>query len=151
MRAAERGQGLSPHSYVCWLQSIRQTGLTETFGVLLREIAEVLHYLADPDARLKHEKFADISTRFVNPAQPDQALLYRDLRWETLAFQTMFVLIFGGIGFGMLVGGLLARGKQKVEAALAAAHPEAPWMWRRDWAADASARMSFARASPSAM
>ncbi len=72
---------------------------------------------------------------YVNPAQPDQSLLYRDLRWELVAFKMLFVLVFGGVGFGMLIGGLAAHGKQRVEAALGTAHAESPWMWKADWAA----------------
>ncbi len=72
---------------------------------------------------------------FVNPADPAQALLYRDLRWEMVAFQMIFVLAFGGVGFGLLFGGLTAMGRQRAEAALAKAHPQSPWMWKADWAA----------------
>jgi hypothetical protein len=72
---------------------------------------------------------------FVNPARPDEALIYRDLRWEMLAFQLVFVLVFGGVGFGLLIGGVAAIRKERVRARLSAAHPESPWMWRADWAA----------------
>ena len=72
---------------------------------------------------------------YVNPDQPDKALLYRDLRWQMVAFQMVFVLVFGSVGFGLLIGGLIAYRKQRADAALAAAHPETPWMWKADWAA----------------
>ena len=72
---------------------------------------------------------------YVNPAQPDQAILYRDLRWEMMVVQLIFVLMFGSVGFGLLFGGLAAVKKSRAEAALAAAHPEARWMWKADWAA----------------
>jgi hypothetical protein len=72
---------------------------------------------------------------YVNPAQPDEALLYRDLRWEMLALQMIFALVFGAIGFGMLIGGLMSYKTSRAEAALAAAHPNTPWMWKTDWAA----------------
>ena len=52
-----------------------------------------------------------------------------------LAFQMVFVLSFGGAGLGLLIGGFIAHRKQRAEAALAAAHPESPWMWKADWAA----------------
>ncbi len=72
---------------------------------------------------------------YVNPARPDQALLYRDLRWEAAAFQMIFVLVFGGIGFGLLAGGAAAYRQERTRAALASAHPDKPWMWKADWAA----------------
>jgi hypothetical protein len=72
---------------------------------------------------------------YVNPARPDQSVLYRDLRWALVAFQMIFILAFGGVGFGLLIGGLAAYRKQRAEAILATAHPEAPWMWKADWAA----------------
>ena len=72
---------------------------------------------------------------FVNPSQPDQALLYRDLRWEMAALQMVFVLVFGGVGFGLLIGGAVALRRERARAALAAAHPDSPWMWKSDWAA----------------
>jgi hypothetical protein len=72
---------------------------------------------------------------YVNPARPDQALLYRDLRWETATMQMIFALVFGGVGFGLMLGGVAARRQERVRAALAAAHPDSPWMWKADWAA----------------
>ena len=72
---------------------------------------------------------------YVNPARPEEAILYRDMRWEMAAFQMIFVLAFGGIGFGLLIGGLIAYGKGRANSALAVANPDAPWMWKADWAA----------------
>ncbi|MGA2795944.1 MAG: DUF3592 domain-containing protein [Thermoguttaceae bacterium] len=71
---------------------------------------------------------------YVDPQRPDEAILFRDLRWEMLGFQSIFVLIFGGAGFGILTACLLGRRKARVEAALAAAHPDEPWLWKQDWA-----------------
>ena len=65
---------------------------------------------------------------YVNPRQPAEAILYRNLHWEMVAFQSLFVLAFGGVGFGILVAGVLGYRKAKVEQALAAEHPGAPWM-----------------------
>jgi len=72
---------------------------------------------------------------YVNPGRPENAILYRDLRWEMIALQLIFVLAFGGAGFGLLISGLLAYRTQRAETALAATHAEAPWMWKADWAA----------------
>jgi hypothetical protein len=72
---------------------------------------------------------------FVNPAQPGEAVLYRQLRWEMAAFQMIFVLVFGTVGFGLLIGGSMSFASQRTEARLAADHPDSPWMWKADWAA----------------
>jgi hypothetical protein len=55
--------------------------------------------------------------------------------WAQAGFLTIFVLVFGGVGFGG-IGAVLA-GRRRVEAGAAreAAHPGEPWLWREDWAA----------------
>lgn len=54
--------------------------------------------------------------------------------WSQAAFFGLFALTFGGVGIGGLVA--LARGRRKLAAAeaLRARHPDAPWLWRPDWA-----------------
>ncbi len=71
---------------------------------------------------------------YVNPEQPAEATLYRDLPWHTFAFQAGSVLAFGGVGFGLLAFTLFGRRSQRKKGALAQAHPEEPWLWRKDWA-----------------
>jgi hypothetical protein len=55
--------------------------------------------------------------------------------WGQAAFFGLFALTFGGVGIGGLVA--LARGRRRVAEAeaLRARHPDAPWLWRADWAA----------------
>lgn len=45
-------------------------------------------------------------TVWVNPLDPSQAVLDRDMRWGLLAFEHLFVLLFGGVGLLMVIGGL---------------------------------------------
>ncbi len=73
---------------------------------------------------------------FVNPAQPDQSILYRDLRWEMIAFYDIFVLMFGGFGLGALLGCIMVWRTERRRAALAVEYPDQPWFWRDDWAAN---------------
>ena len=47
----------------------------------------------------------------------------------------IFMLLFGGVGFGLLAGGVMAYRQERTRAALASAHPDKPWMWKADWAA----------------
>ncbi len=55
--------------------------------------------------------------------------------WQQLGFLGIFALVFGGVGIGGIV--MVLRGKRSAEAALAleARHPDAPWLWREEWAA----------------
>jgi hypothetical protein len=72
---------------------------------------------------------------YVDPADPAQAMLFRDLRLGLLAFQMTFALVFGGIGFGLLAGGLIGRRKQRRKLERQEQFPSEPWRWREDWAA----------------
>ena len=71
---------------------------------------------------------------YVNPAQPAQALLYRDLRWEMVVFHALLTFIFAGGGFGLLIAAPFAFVGMRREETRAAAHPGEPWLWRADWA-----------------
>lgn len=73
---------------------------------------------------------------FVNPDKPDQSILYRDLRWELIAFYDIFVLAFGGVGWGILLACIFGWREERRRAALAAEYPDQPWLWRTDWAAN---------------
>jgi len=67
-------------------------------------------------------------TVFYNPVDPQDAILNRDLRWGLLVFKLIFVLVFGGVGAGLIFWGL--RGKKNVDT------PEAkdkPWLARAEW------------------
>ncbi len=54
-------------------------------------------------------------------------------RWLPFRFLSYSFSAF--LGFGTLIGGLATYRKERARAALTAAHPENPWMWRADWAA----------------
>jgi hypothetical protein len=55
--------------------------------------------------------------------------------WNQAAFYTLFCLVFGGVGFGLLTTVVLGRAKVVDAIARAHAHPDEPWLWRADWAA----------------
>jgi hypothetical protein len=71
---------------------------------------------------------------YVNPDRPSQSILYPKLRWEMATFQTIFMLAFGGVGFGLLAGGALGMKRTRRMAALAVLYPGEPWRWRDAWA-----------------
>ena len=83
----------------------------------------------------RHQKSGEPFRCYVDPDNPDEAVLYRDLRWEMLGFYLIFVLLFGSFGFGMLIGGLIDWRKSRGAAAAAAERPEEPWLWKPDCAA----------------
>jgi hypothetical protein len=54
---------------------------------------------------------------------------------EETVILLVFALVFGGIGFGLLFFTYRAKGQLEKRKALEVRHPDAPWMWREDWAA----------------
>ncbi len=73
-------------------------------------------------------------TAFVDPADPSNAVLYRDLRVSLLLFVGIFAMVFGGVGFGLLAASVLTFCEVRERAARALAHPKQPWLHRREWA-----------------
>ena len=72
---------------------------------------------------------------FVNPGEPSESVLYRELRFGLLVFKVGFALAFGGAGLGLIIGGAFAGRKATAEKQLTAAHPDRPWLWKEEWAA----------------
>jgi len=72
---------------------------------------------------------------YVNPNNPEQAVLYRNLRIELVAGFMLFALTFGGAGFGIMIAALYGRRAMREQAALQQQHPDEPWRWRREWEA----------------
>lgn len=67
---------------------------------------------------------------WVNPNDPSDAVLNRELRWSMLGFKLIFVLVFGGIGIGLMIFTLTAKTG-------ATDHPESvskPWLGQQEWA-----------------
>jgi len=71
---------------------------------------------------------------FVNPTKPEQAVLFRDLRWGLLLMMSIFPTIFPLAGFLVSIGGWLQSRKAGLSQKLAAQHPGEPWRWRSEWA-----------------
>ena len=69
-------------------------------------------------------------TAYVNPAEPSSAVLNRDLRPEMIGFEMIFVVLFGGVGIGIIAYLLLAP-LEELESS--SAHNK-PWLTRRSWA-----------------
>ncbi|NQU20830.1 MAG: DUF3592 domain-containing protein [Candidatus Nealsonbacteria bacterium] len=71
---------------------------------------------------------------FVDPDEPSESVLYRELRFGLLAMKIVFALVFGGVGFGLIIGSVFARRKTTAEKQLTVAHPDRPWLWKEEWA-----------------
>lgn len=52
---------------------------------------------------LDHQQTGKPFRCFVDPDEPDQSVLYRDLRPSLLWFNSVFVTVFGGFGIGGLI------------------------------------------------
>lgn len=63
-----------------------------------------------------------------DPANPEDAVLNRDIRWGLLGFKMIFVIVFGGIGFALIYFGL--RG---VKPSATPASDAQPWLQRPEW------------------
>jgi hypothetical protein len=67
---------------------------------------------------------------WVNPNDPSQAVIDREIRWGLLAFKSVFLLLFGGVG----IGGLYAMYRfRSVGEVLADADPSRPWTEYAEW------------------
>jgi hypothetical protein len=64
--------------------------------------------------------------------QSVRAALMHD--WAHAGFYAIFALIFGGVGFGGIVGAFVGKRRLTAIEALREAHADTPWLWRTDWA-----------------
>lgn len=81
----------------------------------------------------RHRKSNEPFPCYVNPEDPTQATLFRKPRWTNLFFYLLFVLLFGGFGYGMLIGVFWNRRKQRQKEKLKQQHPDEPWLWNPQW------------------
>ncbi|MCP4642029.1 MAG: DUF3592 domain-containing protein [bacterium] len=71
---------------------------------------------------------------YVDPDDPSQAVLYRDLRWEMLLLYSVFVVTFGGFGFGAMGAAVYGGRKVREAGQLQKRHVDEPWRWKPEWA-----------------
>lgn len=73
---------------------------------------------------------------YVNPAHPEQSVLFRDLRWGLLLLTSIFPTLFPLIGGLVAVGGFMqARDSAQVRS-LIQQYPAEPWRWRKEWSGE---------------
>ena len=85
------------------------------------------------ELRGAHGRGAPI-TAYVDPNEPANAVLNRELRVGLLAIKGVFALVFGGAGFGLLFGARFGAKKLAAQNALREQFPDQPWRWRPEWA-----------------
>lgn len=100
-----------------------------------------LHTGSDNIGNYHHDIYAELSGYrgktfrcFVDPRSPSDAVLYRDLRFGLLGLYMVFVVLFGGAGFGLIAAGLYGSRKAKRDEEREAAYPDEPWLQNEDWA-----------------
>jgi hypothetical protein len=70
---------------------------------------------------------------YVNPEMPREAVIFPAIRWGMMGFYMIFVLAFGGVGFGMLIFGVFGLRTKKKEDKSRLANPDQPWLWKPAW------------------
>ena len=69
-------------------------------------------------------------TVYVNPDNPSEAILDPSIRWGLLGFKMIFVVVFGGVGFALLIGVFMAKPEKDAEDPTFA---DTPWLLNDDW------------------
>lgn len=67
---------------------------------------------------------------WVDPNDPAESVIDRNMRWPILAFSGIFLLVFGGVGLGGLAYTVLNWGAGKPYKNN---HPEKPWLQYPEW------------------
>jgi hypothetical protein len=83
------------------------------------------------------------ATAFVNPADPSESVLDRQLRFSYLAFWLALILLLTLAGTTLVVA--ISRYFRRAHDRMLRkqAHPDQPWMWRADWAEKFAATRSY--------
>jgi hypothetical protein len=69
-------------------------------------------------------------TVWVDPGAPANSIIDRSIRWGLVGFKSIFVLVFGGIGLGLLV---YTWTSPKEKDASLAQYQDSPWLLNEDW------------------
>jgi len=81
----------------------------------------------------EYERSGEPFRCYVNPSDPSEAVLFRDLRWGLVVMMFLFGMVFSSVGLGLIAFGVWGGRLAKQQSALAALHPDEPWLHRPDW------------------
>jgi hypothetical protein len=81
----------------------------------------------------QHQDSGEPMTAWVNPVEPGQAVLVRNMRWGLFAFMMVFPLMFGGVGAVLMGVSIFGASRIKDQNRRQQRHPEEPWRWRPEW------------------
>lgn len=72
-------------------------------------------------------------TVYVDPDNPADSMIIRDMRWGLFAFLMIFPLVFGGAGAGIIAMGIYGKRKEDRKQELQQQIPDEPWRWEPEW------------------
>ena len=67
---------------------------------------------------------------YVNPGNPTEAVIDRGIRWGLLGFKSIFLIVFGGVGFGIIIAVWRAAPDKNKEDLV---YTDKPWLLNDDW------------------
>jgi hypothetical protein len=89
----------------------------------------------DKQAELARYRESGESFRcFVDPDEPSNSILYREMRLGMFSFLILFGGVFAGVGLGLMGAGFWGKRRVQEEERLESQHPEDPWRWKPEWA-----------------
>jgi Protein of unknown function (DUF3592) len=88
-------------------------------------------YQQDTGRRLANaQSRGEAITVYVDPQNPGRSIIDRDVRWGMIGFKAIFVIVFGGVGAGLLIWSWRApRPADKADPKFA----DAPWLADTAW------------------
>lgn len=92
-------------------------------------------YHQDTAAKLKRARADGVSIPcYVNPENPREAVLFRQVRWGLVTFMGLFGLLFAGVGFGIMIFGFIGSRRVAEDERRQEDNPLEPWKWKPAWA-----------------
>ncbi|NOX70350.1 MAG: DUF3592 domain-containing protein [Gammaproteobacteria bacterium] len=67
---------------------------------------------------------------YVNPENPNDSIIDRELRWGLMGFKAIFLFVFGGVGLGLIIRVLRARKPADTTDSIYQAQP---WLLNDNW------------------
>ena len=96
----------------------------DNLGMFYEDVSRELHdYLARKTPYPAH----------VNPKDPRESVLKPVLRWTAIGFYLVFTVVFGGLGWALIIASIARLLRAHNETVLMNQFPDQPWKWRTEW------------------